>query len=263
MIRCDFRARGAARALRASLFLGLFLGFPPHAPTRAADGMVDQGTFTVTSAGRVVGTEEFALEARGDTIMGYSKVQQFHGTAGEVETLVKRAGFVMRALDYALIFYKSGHEIRGKTLQRWIQIHDTTFTSYRQVGMQGSGTAFQLPPGKLFVLDPYIYTNFAILCLNLKGRAVQSRPVTMIVLDPDRDSVITATANDLGQVPFRWGGRPLQARHLTLGDAGITFDLWTGPDGKLLRIEHRPSQLRVDRVAPPLKARQPAPKPRG
>jgi hypothetical protein len=123
------------------------------------------------------------------------------------------------------------------------------------MGTRGEANTFLLPPGKVFLLDPYVFVNFDIVCLNLKGRVFRTRPITMIVLTPDRDTVITATATDLGQEAIRWAGRPMQARHLTLGDSLVVYDLWMGPDGKLVRLEHRPTQLKVERVAPPLKPR--------
>lgn len=228
----------------------------PQGPP-ATGPAVDAGRFTVSVAGRTVGTENFSIQNAGDTLIATARVFQFHPEGDRTDTLFKTVRFVVDAFDFGLHSYNSVQRFRGRTVVRGITIADTTYTSYRQVGGRGSGNTFLLPPGRVFVLDPPVFINFNVVCLNLKNRVFQTRPVTMLVMTPDQDTVITATAKDVGRETIRWAGRPVVARHLTLGDSNVTYDVWMNSEGRLLRLEHLPTHLRVERQGPAVRRRAP------
>lgn len=236
-------------ALATSLLLALL-----HAPARAIPpgaAVVDSGQFVVTVAGRLVGREHFALfKSGGDSLTAVVNLVQFHPGEEGTDTLEKSVQFAVDGFDFALHSYNSVQRYRGQSVTRSILINDTTYTTYRQIGSKGDGNTFVLPPGRLYVLDPPVFTNLDVVCLNLKNRMFHTRPVTMLMMTVARDTVITATVTDLGRDTIRWAGRPVPARHMTLGDTTTSYDLWLHDDGRMLRLEHGPTQLRVERANP-------------
>jgi hypothetical protein len=212
---------------------------------------VDSGQFTVTVGGRLVGREHFSLfKTGGDSLTALVNLVQFHPGNEGTDTLKKSVQFAVDGFDYALHSYNSVQMFRGQRVTRSILVNDTTYTSYRETGSKGEGTTFLLPPGRLYVLDPPVFTNLDVVCLNLKNRLFHTRPVTMLMMTATRDTVVTATVTDLGRDTIRWAGRPVPARHMTLGDANASYDVWLHDDGRMLRLEHGPSQLRVERANP-------------
>src|SRR5258706_744152 len=236
-------------ALATSLLLTLL-----HAPARALPpgaAVVDSGQFTVTVGGRFVGKEHFTLfKTGGDSLTALVSLMQLHPGAERTDTLQKSVQFAVDGFDYGLHSYNSVQLFRGQRVTRSIQVNDTTYTSYREVGTKGEGNTFVLPPGRLYVLDPPVFTNLEVVCLNLKNRMFHTRPVTMLMMTTTTDTVVTATVTDLGRDTIRWAGRPVPARHVTLGDANASYDVWLHDDGRMLRLEHSPTQLRVERTNP-------------
>ena len=64
---------------------------------------------------------------------------------------------------------------------------------------------------------------------------------------------------------IRWGAKPVVTKKLRLiADDQITFTLWIGPQGHLLRLSEPLGGLRADRDAPAIKRpAPPKPKPGG
>jgi len=118
-----------------------------------------------------------------------------------------------------------------------------------------------LPPGRVFVVDPKVFICFDLICRSLHGKVFEHRPLTLFVLGA-RDSVVEATATDLGGETIRWGERPILARKMSIGDAQTTFVAWAAPRGNLLRLEETASGLRVERSPPAVKRPAPKPKPK-
>lgn len=255
------RAVPRLAALAACILLGASLASQPSQAQRVADSggnkPVDAGRFNVTVGGRNVGVEDFRIEASGDSLIATAIVSQYHPGAGFTDTLKKKIRFVADAFDYGLRSYQSLQSFRGRVIERGLSVNDTTYTTYRNEGPGGVMNAYALPPGRVFVLDPPVFTNFDAMCMNLGKTAFQTRPVTLLMMTVNIDTVITATATDRGRKTITWAGKPVLARHVTLGDAAATYDLWIASDGRMLRLEHEGSKLRVERVAPPLARRAP------
>jgi hypothetical protein len=178
-----------------------------------------------------------------------------------VDSISKAVSLTVSAFDYDLKRYYSEQRTRAGVLKAGLTRGDTTFASYRDRYGHGEGVTYTLPPGRVFVLDPHVFTLFDVICRNLKGKLFATRPLTMIALGPDTTLILEATAERKGVEPFRWGTRRLSAVHYTVGDARTTYDVWAGADGHMLRLEHAPSGLRVDRGPPAVTAAK-KPRPR-
>jgi hypothetical protein len=113
-------------------------------------------------------------------------------------------------------------------------------------------------------VDSGIYSLFNLISLNLHGKTFKTRPITLLTLSAVGDTIIEAEVTDFGSETIRWGSKPVQARKLQLKDRGTVFLVWSNSVGKMLRLVHEPSGLRVEREAPPVKKRStPTPKPGG
>jgi len=218
---------------------------------------LDRGSFLIYQSGRLLGTEVFALVGGGDSLVVTARSFQVLDS----DTLRKDVAQVVGLFDFGLRTYRSKQTFGRLTLTRGLELSDTAFTSYRQLGMQGEGERFPLPPGRVFVVDPKVFICFDLICRSLHGKVFEHRPLTLFVLGA-RDSVVEATATDLGGETIRWGERPVQARKMSIGDAQTTFVAWAAPRGNLLRLEESASGLRVERSPPPVKRPAPKPKPR-
>ena len=94
-----------------------------------------------------------------------------------------------------------------------------------------------------------------------------TRPLNVLTFG-QRDTVVEAQVTDLGTETIRWAARPVVARKLEFRQGPTLFQAWVDPRGRMLRLEHVPSGLRVDRDPPAVKKRAsptpaPAPKPGG
>lgn len=227
---------------------------------------IDRGGFVVKLHGRVVGAETFEIEARADSVFCQAHSYRTQHTDRGDEEVQKSVGLVFGRTDWALRFYQSEETFRGVTLIRGVTLDpaDTALTVFKE-RKEGGGTAIRLvaPPGRTLVLDSGLYTLFDVICIYLHGQTFTSRPLNILTFG-ERDTVVEAVVTDLGRETIRWAARPVVARKLSFQQGPILFHVWVDPAGKMLRLEHEPSGLRVDREAPPIKRRvTPAPKPGG
>jgi hypothetical protein len=65
------------------------------------------------------------------------------------------------------------------------------------------------------------------------------------------DSLLLVRAKNLGEETIRWGNAPVRARKLAFDDGSTEYLAWIGPEGRMLRLEHPPTELRVEREPPP------------
>lgn len=220
---------------------------------------IDHGSFLIYQSGRLLGTEVFSLVSSGDSLIVTSRSFQ---VVDQADTLRKEVAQVVGLLDFGLRNYMSKQMFGPHTITRGLVLSETEFTSYRQLDMQGEGDRLELPPGRVFVVDPKVFICFDLICRSLQGKILEHRPLTLFVLGP-RDSMVEATATDLGSETIRWGARAIQARKMSIGDSQTTFVAWAAPRGNLLRLEESASGLRVERSPPPVKRHAPTPKPGG
>lgn len=231
------------------------VGAAPAPPTI----ILDNSSYRVYQGDHPLGTETFSFENHGDSLMIYSHVlQTLQGPDGDL-TIDKQVAVVVKALDYDLKFYQSRLKAGGRELTRGLVVNDTAFTSYREGGGHGEGDRLVRPPGRMFVVDPQVFVLFDIMCRNLYDRVFDSRPLQVVVLG-DRDSIMEITATDLGKETLRWGAKPVVTRKIRIADAQTEFIAWVGPQGHMLRLAQPANGLRVERDAPPVRARAKTPR---
>ena len=233
----------------AGALCAVSLAPPVHADTPA---VVDSGSYRVYRQDRPFGTESFAFELRGDSLVISSQVTQLYPAESGQDTLHKQMVMVVRAADYDLLAYDSNQMFRGLNLRRGLSAGDTTLVSVLQVDQRGEGTAVVRPPGRIYVLDPQVFVLYDVICRNLHGQTFDERTIVFYALGVP-DTVFQATAADLGTETIRWGARPVQARKLRISDAETQFYVWISPRGQMLRLEQPAYGLRVEREAAPVR----------
>jgi hypothetical protein len=213
---------------------------------------VDSGSYRIYRNDRVVGTESFAFETRGDSLIVTSHMLQTLLGSPSPDTLEKTMGMVVKAEDYDLWSYESHQTLRGQRIHRGLVMGDTALTSYFQLNEHGEGDRVVRPPGRIFVVDPQVFVLYDVICRNLHGKSFQQRPILLYALGA-RDTMEEATATDLGTETIRWAARPVQARKLKISDAVMEFYVWISPRGRMLRLSQPEYGLRVERAAAPIK----------
>lgn len=229
---------------------------PAGAAVRLDPLQNDDGSYRVYFRDRLLGTEKFSLEPRGDSVLVFSNVDQTLPTPDGDQHLDKRVTMVLKALDYGLLGYNSEQNFMGRRLLRGISMSDTTFTAYRESAESGSGDTFLRPPGRLFVVDGQVFVLFDIMLRSLHGKMIGERPISVVVLSEPRDSVLEIRFRPGVTETIQFNGKPRSARKVSLSDGYSEFVAWISPRGSMLRLEQPAIGVRVDRV---ITASAPAP----
>jgi hypothetical protein len=233
------------------------------APTASAQPeVVDQGSFIYYLGDKAVGAEKFVLETRGDSLNVFSQTYQTIRTERGEEALDKQMVLVLARHDFGIRSYQSNQKFRGKELIRGIVMGDTAFTLYREVDGNGEGDRLVLPPGRMYVVDSQLFTLFNVITMSLKDRRFETWPLSMLTLS-QRDTLVEATATDLGSESIRWGSRSLQARKLRISDGSTTFTVWANSSGQMIRLVHAETAMRIEREPAARKSKAAESKPRG
>jgi hypothetical protein len=221
---------------------------------------LDQGRLVISQGGKPVRVEDFTFKQAGHVLLvqASSSVSAAGRDDREVD---KSATVVMGAEDFAIETYRSAWVVGPDTLWRGFELPpgDTLCTIWRESSVGGVGDHIAVPPGRIYVLDPPLFTTFTVIARSLQGKVCDQRPIQVLVLGV-RDSLVAGTVNEIGTETIRWGGRPVVARKLVIADAQTDFVAWVAPDGRLLRLEQPTAGIRVDREAPPVKRRAPRPR---
>jgi hypothetical protein len=259
-----FRVRrfSAPRTARASGLVAPALVLLALTAGRAAGEIttLDQGKLIVSQQGKPVRVEEFSMDRDGDTLVvragSYLSADVQAGRPPD-----KKMALLVGALDYALVRYASDHIMGPDTLKRGVETTpgDTLFTLWRELNDHGVGDRVVLPPGRLFILDPPLFTTFSFIARTLHGKTFDQRPINVLVLGAP-DTLVEATVTNLGTETIRWGARAVVARKLLIADQRTRFTAWISPDGRMLRLQQPEAGILVERQAPPLKRRAPRPK---
>ncbi|MEO5616836.1 MAG: hypothetical protein ABIS67_03615 [Candidatus Eisenbacteria bacterium] len=241
--------------LRATGFTTLVAALFLLGPGARADAAVrldplqnDLGSYRVYFRDRLLGTEKFSLEPRGDSVLVFSNVDQILPTPDGDRRLDKKASMVVKALDYGLLGYTSEQNFMGRRLLRGLNVYDTTFTAYRESAEAGSGETFLRPPGRLFVVDGQVFVLFDIMLRSLHGKMLGERPISVVVLSEPRDSVMEIQFRPGTSETIRLDGKPRTARKVSLSDGYNEFVAWISPRGSMLRLEQPALGVRVDRL---------------
>jgi hypothetical protein len=242
-----------------ALFLALSLLFAapaPGAPPRP-DGMIDSGRLIVLDRGTPVGYEDFEFERRGDSlVVSGIHTRTMRESDGSTVKWVKKFGLIVDGRDFALRQYTSNLEFGGHLMVRGIVPGDTAMTVFTE--QDGSGTAERLvqPPGRLFVMDPPLFTLFDVLCRNVSAQSLSRRPVELVTLG-EKPATARATMSAAGPDTIRWGGKRMVARRYVIADDQGTFLAWVSPEGRMLRLLHEASALEVLREEPGARDKRP------
>jgi hypothetical protein len=268
----------AAHALRAAFAAGLAAGAAlllALAPQRSCaqpttpDGnkldalsasrgnLLDEGLFIISQNGQPVRAEEFAIERMRDTLLVRAASRVSLPGQGE-RPVDKSMILVVGPLDFAMGSYWSKLVSGPDTLKRGVEVTpgDTVLTLWREFNRAGTGDVIAMPPGRMYILDPPLFSTFNFIGRTLQGKVCDRRPIKVFVLGA-RDSMVDATVTDVGNETIRWGARPVQARKLVIADEGTSFTAWFSPEGRMLRLEQPQAGIRVDRKPPPLKRQAP------
>jgi hypothetical protein len=238
-----------------SRYLALFFAALLCVPVLARAAELDKGVFRISLRGRAMGRENFFIDQYSDSIVVQSTVHMIVLTEAGDDSLDKSISLQVDPFDLNLRHYESTQKLAGSKVTRGLVMSDTSFASYREENGFGSGDVLVRPPGRIFLHDPDVYVLFDVIARNLHTQTFDSRPITLMVLGA-RDTTLEITATKLGVAPLRWGARTLQANKLMLADGTNRLLLWCDDRGRLLLFEDPASGLRVERVAPAVKARK-------
>ncbi len=250
---------------RRHWWLALALLLPCGAPASAQDRSpfpLDQGRFVIFDHGHPIATETFAYPAAGDSILISSIAERkLRGPDGEVKTMTKKLGMVVNAFDFGLRSYTSNQEFDGHVTVKGVIPGDTSMTVYSEIDGAGNADRIRQPPGRLYIMDPMLFTLFDVIGRGLHGKTFTTRPIELLTLGATSGAV-EATVEDAGNDTLRWGGRRTIARQLVLRDESGRFTVWMSSAGRMLRLENVENDLVVMREppargAPPAQPRRP------
>ena len=247
------RRPATALAARLSPALVLLAALLPAALAPAVRAQVpatgDSGMFVIFDQATPVANEHYLYQFMGDSLMITSVTRrQFQDDKGQRHSFMKRMVLVVDAHDLGLMRYTSNQEFRDHKLVNGLLPGDTVMTHFRELDDVGSAERVVQPPGRLFVLDPQLFTLFDVLCRSLAGKEFVSRRVQLVTLAPDSLTLPLATITVGKPETFLLGSARLPARRYAFEDQGVRFDLWADAQGRMLRLANEPSGLSVERV---------------
>ena len=237
-------ARTPLVKLAGLLLVSLLLspGARAQAPTAP-----ESGQFVIFDQSVPVAHERYRYQFMGDSLVVSAMTQrQFQDDKGQRHPFVKTMVLVVDARDLGLMRYLSNQDFHGHKAVRGLLPGDTVMTYYAEYDGVGSADRVVQPPGRLFVLDPQLFTLFDVLCRSLAGKQFEMRRVQLLALAPD-----TLTL----------GSRRVPTRRYALEDQGVRFELWADERGRMLRMANEPSGLSVERVPDPRPATAPRRRP--
>lgn len=231
-------------------------------PGPSWSGVIDQGSFKIYRHDRAMGAETFEMSEGHDSLVVRTRQHLTIPTSQGDEPLERGADLRVSRTDYSVREYQSTRTQRGITTTRGLVLADTHYVAYREDPRGGVGESRVLPPGRLYVMDSQLVTLFDLICRSFHAKSFESRAINLLALGP-RDTLLEARVVVLPSETIRWGAKPVVARKLQIAaDDQITFTLWVGPQGQMLRLSEPVGGLRAERDPPDVR-RRPAPKPGG
>lgn len=215
-----------------------------------ASTVVDSGRLIVLDRGTPVGYEDFEYDRQGDSLLvSAMHTRGVREADGKTSRWLKKFGLVADARDYGLRSYTSNLEYGGHTTVRGVIPGDTAMTVYTEIDGQGDALRLAQPPGRMFVMDPFMFTLFDLVLRSVNAQSLAKRPVEMVTLGETPEPV-RATATAAGPDTIQWGGHGMVARRYVLDDGQNTFVAWVSPEGQMLRLVHQGGTLEVLREEP-------------
>lgn len=209
--------------MRTRLLLGMILLGASSAPLAAQVAVVDEGSFTVTVAGRT-GREDFrivrapvngamTLVASGTAVLGAART-----------TVAMRTDTTGAPIAYQLEG-REGGEVRERITA---QVARDRLATRSQTGRGESAREYFLRDG-MIILDEGEAHQYYFLTL------LGQDTVTAVL--PRRNVVSQFLVISRGEEPIEIAGTNVVARHYVVGDAAGERQLWTDAQGRVLRVE--------------------------
>jgi hypothetical protein len=246
------------RTLHTLLVAFALVALHPAREARAqVAAAVDSGQLVVFEHDVPVATERNVFQNMGDSLVVVATTHRdFVDEHGKHHPLQKSMLLVVDSRDLGLIRYLSTQYFNDHEIVRGLVPSDTTMTYY--IEMDGGGNADQvvLPPGRLFVMDSQMFSLFDVVSRSLLRKTFTTRRVQLLALTPDSLASPVATVTALGADTLVIGRAREPVTHYAFEDQSAKFDLWSDRQGRLVRLVHPGSGLRVERV--PASAAAPA-----
>ena len=238
-------------------FSGALMAACAHAQATADSIGYDIGRFVVLDHGQPIATERFQFDRIADSIQVSATIERrMRAPDGSTKAFQKQVSLVVDAFDYSLRHYTSNTRFDGHLSVKGILPGDTVMTIFSEKDDVGSADRITQPPGRVFVMDPLVFSLFDVVCRNVHGHILKSRPISLITLGQE-SATSEATVTVAGVDTIQWGGKRMIAERFTITDSSSTFLVWTSPKGEMLRLEHAASGLVVQRdepaIAPPVR----------
>jgi hypothetical protein len=248
-------------ALRTCLLCApVLLAFAPFAGAQQppmqvnVTSVADSGRFVVFDHGKPVANEVFEYDVTGDSLLVTAlHTRKLRASDGVERLLRKNFGMVVDGFDFGLRSYTSNLDFDGHVNVRGLLPGDTSMTVYYETDGAGDASRIVQPPGRLFVMDPLLFTLFDVIGKNVHGKSFASRPIQLIALGKEAMPV-EAQVTRAGSDTVQWGARRVIAERFTLTDPGSSFVMWVNDKGQMLRLENRANDLVVLREAPAARA---------
>lgn len=236
----------------------LSLGAAVPAARAQSSGEPDSAMFVIYEHDVPVAREHCAYQFMGDSlVISATTERQFQDDKGQRHPFMKTMVLVVDAHDLGLMRYLSNQDFNGHKSVRGLLPGDTVMTYYAEYDGVGSADRLVQPPGRLFVLDPQMFTLFDVLCRSLAGKQFQKRRVQLLALAPDTLAAPLATITVGKPDTLELGNRRVPARRYALEDQDLRFDLWADARGRMLRMANEPSGLSVELFIAPARAAAP------
>lgn len=230
--------------------LAVLFAVPPARALGDTSPTLDTGRLIVLDRGTPVGYEDFAYERRGDSLLvSGTHTRVVREAEGSTARWLKKFTLVVDGTDFGMREYTSNLEFGGQVTVKGVMPGDTSMTVYSEVDGAGEAERLAQPPGRLFVMDPMLFTLFDVICRNVSRQSLAKRPVEMVTLG-EKPATVHATATAAGPDTIQWAGKRMIARRYVLSDESNTFLLWASPTGQMLRLVHQGGTLEVLREEP-------------
>jgi hypothetical protein len=222
----------------------------PARPARAQGAAaVDSGQLVVFEHDLPVATERSVFQHMGDSLVVVATIHRdFQDEQGAHHPLQKSMMLVVDSRDLGLVRYLSTQKFDGHELVRGLLPGDTSMTYFVELDGGGNADRVVQPPGRLFVMDSQMFTLFDVLSRSLARKTFTTRRVQLLALQTDSLAAPLATVTALGADTVLIGRSRQPAKHYTLEDPSARFELWADAQGRLVRLIHAESGLRVERV---------------
>lgn len=226
--------------MRSTHFTRTLAMFLAATPVLGAQGtqVVDEGSFTVTIAGRTAGRENFRIstEQQGEEVVYVARADAAYGDrkyTPELRTDTRGGAAyyrVVRTGDDPMTW--TGLVVRGR-----LSVNITT--------PKGPAARESIVPNGALVVDDDLFHQLFFVAQRTKSGRVPA-------IVPQRNAQVTLAVTTLGNETVQVGTRDLAATHLRVEEpGGSATDLWIDSAGRVLRVAVPARRLIAIRDDPP------------